>query len=59
MFLRYDITDGRDRLAALNAARKFVGQQPHKSQRLENVDAPGRQPVGLQDPLIGISFTRG
>jgi hypothetical protein len=28
MFNRYDITDNRDKLAALAAARKFVEQQP-------------------------------
>jgi hypothetical protein len=28
MFQRYDITDNRDKLAALEAARKFVELQP-------------------------------
>jgi hypothetical protein len=28
MFNRYDITDDRDKLCALDAARRFVEQQP-------------------------------
>jgi hypothetical protein len=28
MFNRYDITDNRDKLSALDAARRFVEQQP-------------------------------
>jgi hypothetical protein len=37
MFLRYDITDGRDKLGALEAARRFAEQQPGEKQNLVSV----------------------
>ena len=37
MFLRYDITDGRDKLGALEAARRFAEQQPGEKPNLVSV----------------------
>jgi hypothetical protein len=34
MFNRYDITDNRDKLAALEASRRFVEQQPAETASL-------------------------
>jgi hypothetical protein len=37
MFIRYDITDGRDKLEALEPARKFAEQQPGEKPNLVSV----------------------
>lgn len=37
MFNRYEITDNRDKLAALEAARTFVEQQPRKEPNLAGI----------------------
>jgi len=37
MYRRYDITDNRDKLAALQAARKFVNQQPGQNCNLVSI----------------------
>jgi integrase len=39
MFNRYDITDNRDKLGALEAARKFVEQQPREKPSLVRIAA--------------------
>jgi hypothetical protein len=37
MFQRYDITDNRDKLAALEAARRFVQRQPREKPNLASI----------------------
>ena len=37
MFQRYDITDNRDKLAALEAARIFVAQQAGKPSNIASI----------------------
>jgi hypothetical protein len=38
MFNRYDITDNKDKLAAIEAARKFVAQQPAQNHSLVGIN---------------------
>jgi integrase len=42
MFHRYDITDDRDKLAALQAAREFASKQPTQAKTLVNISGPRR-----------------
>jgi hypothetical protein len=37
MFIRYDVTDHRDKLAALEATRRFVARQPGEKPSLVRI----------------------
>lgn len=40
MFLRYDITDSRDKLGALEAGRRFAERQPGEKPNVVSVRSP-------------------